>query len=141
MGRIGRALGAEKLGYNLTVVPAGKRAFPFHSHRVIEEMFFILEGEGELRIGEERHPLRTGDVVCCPAGGPETAHQIINTMEAGELRYLAVSTTESPDICEYPDSGKTLVAHYRSKDAGEGSDDMRLILGQGEGKTDYWEGE
>src|SRR3954449_7072410 len=34
-------LGAKKLGYNLTAVPPGKRAYPFHSHRAREEMFFI----------------------------------------------------------------------------------------------------
>ena len=28
LGDIGRRLGAQKLGYNLTVVPPGKRAFP-----------------------------------------------------------------------------------------------------------------
>ena len=39
------------LHYNLTAVPPGKRAFPFHNHRVNEEMFFILEGTGEVRIG------------------------------------------------------------------------------------------
>ncbi len=53
VGDIGRRLGAQKLGYNLTVVPAGKRAWPFHNHRVNEEMFFVLEGEGEVRIGNE----------------------------------------------------------------------------------------
>ena len=58
MGAIGAAIGAKKLGYNVTAVPPGKRAFPFHSHRVNEEMFFVLEGEGEVRIGESRpaHP-------------------------------------------------------------------------------------
>ena len=50
--RISGRLGARQLGYNLTAVPPGKRAFPFHSHRVNEEMFFVLEGTGELRLGE-----------------------------------------------------------------------------------------
>ena len=54
VGDIGRRIGAQKLGCNLTVVPPGKRAWPFHNHRVNEEMFFILEGEGEVRIGRTR---------------------------------------------------------------------------------------
>jgi uncharacterized cupin superfamily protein len=105
MGTVGMAVGAQKLGYNITAVPPGKRAFPFHSHRVNEEMFFVLEGEGEVRIGPDRHPIKRGDFIACPPGGPETAHQIVNTGST-ELRYLAVSTKMSPEIAEYPDSKK-----------------------------------
>ena len=42
-------------------------------------MFFILDGEGELRFGDKRYPLRRHDIIACPPGGPEVAHQIINT--------------------------------------------------------------
>jgi uncharacterized cupin superfamily protein len=115
-GDIGRRLGAQKLGYNITVVPPGKRAFPLHSHRANEEMFFVLEGEGEVRIGAETFPIRKGDVMAHPPGGPETAHQIVNTSKA-ELKYLAVSTRISPEIAEYPESGKFGVyAEYPSED-------------------------
>jgi len=34
--RIGSLVGAKQLGYNITAVPPGKRAFPRHSHRVNE---------------------------------------------------------------------------------------------------------
>ncbi|MCA8896097.1 MAG: cupin domain-containing protein, partial [Amphiplicatus sp.] len=71
-------IGAKKLGYNLTVLPPGKAQCPFHSHHAEEELFFILEGEGELRFGDKRYPLRAHDVIACPTGGPEVAHQIIN---------------------------------------------------------------
>src|SRR5579859_5087303 len=91
MAMVGPTIGAQKLGYNITAVPPGKRAFPFHSHRVNEEMFFILEGEGEIRIGDAKHPVKKGDIIACVPGGPETAHQLINTGKS-ELRYLAVST-------------------------------------------------
>src|SRR5262245_18324217 len=60
---IGLRLGAQKLGYNVTALPPGKRAFPLHNHRVNEEMFFILEGEGEIRIGATRRPVRRGDFI------------------------------------------------------------------------------
>src|SRR5262249_34703187 len=102
LGDIGRRLGAQKLGYNVTVIPPKKRGFPLHSHRANEEMFFIISGTGEFRIGNERHPLRAGDVICCPPGGPETAHQIINTSDE-ELKFLAVSTRITPDISDYPE--------------------------------------
>ncbi len=78
-GRIGDHIGARRLGYNLTLLPPGKAQCPFHSHRGEEEMFFIIEGEGELRFGEARYPIRANDVIACPTGGAEVAHQIINT--------------------------------------------------------------
>jgi uncharacterized cupin superfamily protein len=136
MGEIALPLGASKLGYNLTVVPPGKTAFPFHTHRVNEEMFFILEGEGELRLVESLHPLRPGDVICCPAGGPETAHQIRNVSETAELKYLAVSTSLSPEICEYPDSGKFAVSEYGG--AGGRQRTFRHI-GRAAQCLDYWD--
>lgn len=98
-------IGAKKLGYNLTVLPPGKVLCPFHSHHAEEEMFFILEGVGELRFGDKRFPIRAGDVIACPCGGAEVAHQIRNTGDV-DLRYLAVSTVSEIEVCEYPDSQK-----------------------------------
>jgi uncharacterized cupin superfamily protein len=103
--KIGPLLGAKDLGYSYDVVPPGKRSCPFHSHRGEEEMFFIVKGRGMLRYGEETRKIRAGDVICCPTGGPETAHQIINDSDA-ELTYLSVSTMMPAEICEYPDSKK-----------------------------------
>jgi uncharacterized cupin superfamily protein len=106
---IGTHIGARQLGYNLTVLPPGKVQCPFHSHHAEEEMFLILEGEGELRFGDRRYPLRRHDVVACPTGGAEVAHQIINTGTV-PMRYLALSTLADVEACEYPDSGKVMVA-------------------------------
>jgi uncharacterized cupin superfamily protein len=139
MGQVGSRLGAQKLGYNLTAVPPGKAAFPFHCHRVNEEMFFVLQGTGEVRLGGERHPIRAGDVIACPPGGPESAHQIINT-GSEELRYLAVSSKLYPEVCEYPDSGKFgLLATYPA-DADGKPQEFRFIGRPGE-QVGYWEGE
>lgn len=103
--RIGPLLGARDLGFSYDRVPPGKRSCPFHSHRGEEEMFFILKGTGTLRYGAESRKVRAGDVICCPTGGPDTAHQIINDSDA-DLIYLSISTKRSAEVCEYPDSGK-----------------------------------
>ena len=103
--RIGPLLGAKDLGYSYDVVPPGKRSCPFHSHRGEEEMFFIVKGSGTLRYGDETRKIRAGDVICCPTGGPETAHQIVNDSDA-DLAYLSISTMLPAEICEYPDSKK-----------------------------------
>ncbi|RNJ62408.1 MAG: cupin domain-containing protein [Porphyrobacter sp. IPPAS B-1204] len=101
-------IGARNLGYNLTIVPPGKVQCPFHAHRAEEEMFLILEGTGTLRFGKQTYPLRPLDVIACPTGGAEVAHQIINTGDV-DLVYLAVSTLAQVEVCEYPDSGKVSV--------------------------------
>ena len=110
-------IGAGHLGYNLTVLPPGKAQCPFHSHHGEEEMFFILEGEGELRFGDARYPIRAHDVIACPPGGADVAHQIINTGTT-TMRYLALSNLVQVDACEYPDSGKVLVVAGKRGDRG-----------------------
>lgn len=104
-GPISEKIGARKLGYNLTICPPGKTVFPFHNHHVNEEMFLILEGEGILRFGDERYPVRKHDVIACPPGKRDVAHQLINTGTT-DLKYLALSTMEGHEVCEYPDSNK-----------------------------------
>ncbi len=98
-------IGAKKLGYRMIVCPPGKTVCPFHNHRINEEMFFVLEGVGVLRFGDQEYPLRQFDIISCPPGGREVAHQMINTGKT-DLKYLALSTKFAEEICEYPDSDK-----------------------------------
>lgn len=132
-------VGAQKLGYNVTIIPPGKRAFPLHNHHVNEEMFFVLEGEGELRLRDERHPIRRGDVIACPPGGPESAHQIINTSDSVELKLFAVSTKMTPEVVDYPDSGKFGILAELGTDA-EGKPRTLRYIGREKESLDYWEG-
>jgi uncharacterized cupin superfamily protein len=135
IARIAPILGSTGLGCMLTVVPPGKCAFPFHRHHVIHELFFVLSGTGEYRLGDKRHPLRAGDVIAAPAGGE--AHQIINT-GSEELRYLGLSTLGEVDVVDYPDSGKIAVA------AGIKNADFTTATYRGMGRiapADYWDGE
>jgi uncharacterized cupin superfamily protein len=135
----GEQIGARFLGYGVSIVPPGKRACPFHSHHVNEEMFFIIEGKGKLRFGDEVYALKAGDVIACPPGGPEVAHQIINDSDS-HLKYLSVSTMTEADFCEYPDSGKFgAFAPFVTID---GKETRRIrFLGRAENTLDYWDGE
>jgi uncharacterized cupin superfamily protein len=139
LGDIAGKLGAQKLGYGLVVLPPGKRGWPAHNHRINEEMFFILEGEGEVRIGSEVYPVRKGDIIAHPPGGPETAHQLRNTSPTDDLKYLAIGTRESPEIVDYPDSNKIGVALIRS--GPDGKPQRWFHLSRNDQTATYWDGE
>ncbi len=132
----GAHLGLKDLGISYGEVPPGKCGCPFHNHHVEEELFVILEGEGTYRFGGERYAVGPGDVLGAPAGGPETAHHLINTGTL-PLKYLSISTMAATEICEYPDSGKFL-ARTRQTGSAEASFDF---IGRARSATDYWDGE
>jgi uncharacterized cupin superfamily protein len=135
---VGPAVGAEKLGFNITVLPPGKIAFPLHAHRANEELFFVLEGEGSVRIGEQTHKIRAGDFISLPPGR-DSAHQIKNDSGA-PLRYLAVSTMEAPEVVEYPESGK-LGIFAGSPPGGPATEDTIRHFARVADGVGYWEGE
>jgi len=135
---LGAQLGLSKLGCMLTVVPPGKRAFPFHCHHHRDEMFVILEGSGTYRFGTTETPVKAGDICGAPAGRADTAHQLINTGTT-DLRYLSIASNDDPDVCEYPDSGK-----FAFVSAGPGNDfatSWIRYVGRQEDCRDYWENE
>ena len=81
--RIGPMIGVKDLGITYSEVPPGKSGCPFHNHHVEDEMFIILEGEGIYRFGDKTFPIKAGSVLGAPAGGQDTAHQIIGHTEIG----------------------------------------------------------
>ncbi len=135
LGDIDGALGLSNLGATLHVVPPGKTAWPYHRHHGVDELFVILKGEGEYRVGDRRLPIRAGDCIGAPAGGEP--HQIINSGR-GELRYIALANHAQADVIEYPDSGKIAIAAARGYDyRPETLLDIRGRLTP----ADYWDGE
>lgn len=62
-------------------VPAGG-ATQRHYHRLAEELYFILEGRGEMEIDGDRREVRPGDAILIPPG----AWHVIAAREA--LRFL-----------------------------------------------------
>lgn len=132
---ISEILKLTKLGCSYSEVPPGKSGCPFHVHHAEDEIFFILEGEGEYRFGEDRHAVKVGDVLGAPVGGAEYAHQLFNT-GTGPLKYLSISSKADLDICEYPDTGK--IGFY-GKHAG-GEERFRHITREGM-SLDYDDGD
>ena len=130
-------IGAKNLGYAVIRLAPGKRAWPYHAHHVIEEMFLILKGQGTLRHADEEYPLKEGDFICSPAD-PKQPHQIINTSDE-ELTYMALSSQEPADVMLYPDSGKYGVRFSTSGDPG--AEDNFVVFARKDTAVDYWDGE
>lgn len=131
--RLGTGSAAQKLGASVDIVAPGKRSCPYHFHYAQEEMFVVIEGQGSLRVAGEMLPIKTGDVIFIPPG-PEYPHQIINTSDA-PLKYLSISTRETPEVCEYPDSGK-----YQAIVTLNGARAFKAVQ-RPEATLDYWVGE
>lgn len=55
-----------------------------HRHIITEELYHILQGEGEMTLGEKVFRVKVGDTVCILPG---TSHKIRNTGE-GNLKLL-----------------------------------------------------
>lgn len=137
--RVGGAIGADKLGMQYMVVPPGKTGYPRHNHHNNEELFVILEGEGRYTKGTETWPVKAGDAIAAPAGDITTAHQLTNTGHE-DLKYLAISTRNDPDVIEYPDSNKFMVAASIPPGGGMMGADFKIV-GRDRPMLDYWDGE
>ena len=138
VARIGKPLGLGKLGCNFLVVEPGKRAFPFHNHLGCDELFIIVEGTGTYRFDEDEHEVGPGDCCAAPRGGPDKAHQLINTGTT-DLKYYAISSMSDPEVVEYPDSGK-----FAALAISPGPDFMQAhlrFIGRVEDSMGYFEGE
>jgi uncharacterized cupin superfamily protein len=125
---------SERISTVLTRLDPGQVSCPYHCHHASEELFVVVSGTGTLRYDGSQRPLRAGDFVICPPGR-QSAHQISNDSTA-PLVYWAISTVEPIEVCEYPDSGKTLVM---LQDAGDGQRVVRVF--RDEDSVDYWHGE
>lgn len=126
--RLAAGTAASKLGISIDTLAPGMRGCPYHFHHAQEEAFVILRGEGTLRVAGEMLPVRAGDTIFIPPG-PEYPHQLINTSDA-PLEFLSISTKDSPELVEYPDSGKYLASAGGFARMHREKDDL-----------DYWDGE
>ena len=64
-------------------LPAGRSTTP-HYHPRTEEIYYILEGTGEMRLGDEIRRVSVGDAIAIPPG---QVHQITNVGDQ-PLKFL-----------------------------------------------------
>jgi uncharacterized cupin superfamily protein len=104
---IGDYIGAEKLGYRLTRLAAGKTSCPLHWHAAEEELFVVMSGSSKLVGPRGEVPLRAGDYIAFPTR-PSGAHKIVNDSNAA-CEILMIANVDPREVCYYPDSKKVLV--------------------------------
>ena len=94
---------ARLTGLRRQEIRPAKRNWPLHCHTAEEEIFVVLAGSGEVRLGDERSSVREGSVVARPAGTG-----VAHAFYAGDhgLTLLAYGTHDPRDIAWYPEAGK-----------------------------------
>jgi uncharacterized cupin superfamily protein len=104
---VGAQAGAQELAANVYELDPGAVGSPLHVHHANEELLLVLAGTLSVRGPDGTQLLPAGAVVAFPRGKPG-AHSLVNRSDA-PVRYLVVSTTNRPDVVEYPDTAATLV--------------------------------
>ena len=104
---VGAQAGARELAANVYELEPGAVGSPLHVHHANEELLFILAGTLSLHGPDGTQQLSRGAVVAFTRG-QAGAHSLVNRSDA-PVRYIVVSTTNCPDVVEYPDTGATLV--------------------------------
>ncbi|KAA0972385.1 cupin domain-containing protein [Aureimonas fodinaquatilis] len=102
---LGDMVGLTRLGFHLIEVEPGKAPSEPHMHHFEDECVFVLDGEAIVTIGDEEFPVKAGDFIGLPAGGP--AHCIRNS-GATMLRCLVAGNRLDHDVVDYPAVGKRL---------------------------------
>jgi uncharacterized cupin superfamily protein len=100
-----RLLGLTTLDFELSEIAPGCENYPLHRHDGTEELFIVLEGEGEVRTEQGTVQIRAGDVLGFPPRY-RVAHAIRNTGERA-MRLLSFGApAERLDMIDYPESGQ-----------------------------------
>jgi uncharacterized cupin superfamily protein len=100
--QLGKALGLQQFGVNLTTLPPGKESSMRHWHTREEEFVYVLEGEVVLVTDAGEQLLTAGCCAGFPAGSGD-GHQLVNRSDRPAL-YLEVGTRDDDaDEVFYPD--------------------------------------
>ena len=131
-----KRIAGDLLGMSVYELPPGEKSFPYHVHHANEEMLVVLAGTPTLRTPEDERVLSPGDTAVFRRGAGG-AHQVRNDSEE-PVRYLMVSTLVSPDVAEYPDSGKV---GAMARPPGERNRPGLVAVFPLDAAVDYFEGE
>jgi uncharacterized cupin superfamily protein len=126
VSRIKNGIRPKHLNFDLRLLNPGQFSAPYHFHRNAEELFMVLSGSMTMRTPKGLEIVTNGDIIFFEIG-EAGAHQFFNH-GTEPCSYLDIRTFVGMDICEYPDSGKILIA-------------PSLEVFNKESKVNYFEGE
>ncbi|MEZ4381019.1 MAG: cupin domain-containing protein [Nannocystaceae bacterium] len=103
MTRLSDRAGLTHLGVSRARVPPGKESFILHAHTIQEEWVYVLDGRGEVVIGDETLAIGPGDFIGFPPGG--AAHVLRNRGDV-DLVFLQGGDRRPGDRGLFPSIGK-----------------------------------
>jgi uncharacterized cupin superfamily protein len=125
----------NELGMSLYELLPGQAQPVYHFHHGIDELLLVVRGRPSVRTPDGERELAEGDLIHFPKG-PGGAHQVINRTD-GPVRYVVASSFTSPEIVEYPDSGKLAALSYTESQRGGPLRTLHRL----DDSVDYFDGE
>jgi len=98
----------EKCTASFVEVAPGHYAYSYHYHETVEEIFYVISGEGAVRTIKGEIPVKAGDILSFPTG-EGGSHVIRNTSPTEQLVYLDFDTRGECEIAHLPDIQKIKV--------------------------------
>lgn len=102
---LGDMTGMTGLGFHVIEIEPGRESTEYHRHYFEDECVYILQGQAESLIGDERSTVKAGDFIGYPAGGE--AHKLTNT-GSDTLRCIVVGQRLDHDVADYPHKAKRI---------------------------------
>jgi len=122
------------LSMSVYVLDAGQKHLPYHFHHGAEEILIVLEGTPTLRTPAGERVLENGEVVHFPRGA-DGAHQLWNATDQS-VRFVVAAAGTTPELVEYPDTGKIAAMAKTPSQRGPALWTMHLL----DDAVGYWDG-
>ena len=101
-----RIAGLTEVAVNMVTIAPGQQGFPHHTHHGEEEWVYVVSGQAEVRLGDDRHVLDAGAFVAFASSGP--AHSVRNPGES-DLVCLMGGHSVPAKVIDAPEVGKRVI--------------------------------
>lgn len=105
---LGDVAGLSGFGFNIVETAPGRETTEYHHHQSEDEAVYVLSGQGEAIVGNDRFLVQAGDFIGYRKGG--LSHVITNCGEES-LRCIVVGERRACDVVDYPRKHTRLYIH------------------------------